>query len=130
MLKPIVSGTYAVNEAMIEDFKVGIQGQHASNLGGIIANEIVSFFNLPVFIVDPVVADELDEVERISGIPKIERKSIFHALNQKAVVKRYAKKNSKAYGSLNLIVTHMGGEVDYSDKNDFRVVGQKAFSGH
>lgn len=122
LLKPIVGGTYSVNDAMLEDLKIGVQGQHASNLGGIIANEIANSLSIPAFIVDPVVVDELDEVARISGMPEIERKSIFHALNQKAVAKRYAKENGKAYDSLNLIVTHMGGGVSVGAHRNGRVV--------
>lgn len=109
LLKPIVSGTYAINEKMLEDLKIGVQGQHASNLGGIIANEIAKELNIPAFIVDPVTVDEMQEVARISGIPEVRRKSIFHALNQKAVAKRYAKEKGVKYEDLNLIVTHMGG---------------------
>ena len=111
LLKSIEGGTYAVNSAMVEDLKVGVQGEHASNLGGIIANEIGKWLNVPAFIVDPVVVDEFEEVARISGMPEIERKSIFHALNQKAVAKRYAKENNKCYEELNLIVAHMGGGI-------------------
>lgn len=122
LLKPIVSGTYTVNEAMIEDLKVGVQGQHASNLGGIIAKEIAKSLNIPAYIVDPVVVDELDDVARISGIPEIERKSIFHALNQKAVAKRYAKENNRVYEDLNLIVTHMGGGVSVGAHKRGKVV--------
>lgn len=109
LLKPIVSGTYAVNDTMLEDLKVGVQGQHASNLGGIIANEIAKELNIPSYIVDPVTVDEMQEVAKISGIPEITRRSIFHALNQKAVAKRYAKEKGVKYEDLNLIVTHMGG---------------------
>ena len=111
LLKPIVSGTYKVNEVMLKDLKEAIRGQHASNLGAIIASEIGKELNLPAFIVDPVVVDELEEIARISGMPEIERTSIFHALNQKAVAKRFAKENSKKYEELNLIVAHMGGGV-------------------
>ena len=111
MLKPVPSGTYTVNEAMLEDLKIGIQGQHASNLGGIIANEIAKSLNIPAFIVDPVVVDELVEYARLSGIPEIPRKSKFHALNQKAVAKRYARENGNDYKDLNLIVVHMGGGI-------------------
>lgn len=111
LLKPIEGGTYAVNDKMLEDLKVGVQGQHASNLGGIIANEIAKELNVPAFIVDPVVVDEMEEIARISGMPEIERKSIFHALNQKAVAKRYAKENGKKYEATNVIVAHMGGGV-------------------
>lgn len=122
LLKPIESGTYKVNDAMLEDLKVGVQGEHASNLGGIIANEIGKSINKPAFIVDPVVVDELDEAARISGMPEIERKSKFHALNQKAVAKRYAKENSKKYDELNVIVTHMGGGVSVGAHKKGKVV--------
>ena len=80
-----------------EDLKESVQGEHASNLGAIIANEIANSINKPAFIVDPVVVDEMEEIARLSGIPELKRKSIFHALNQKAVAKRYAKENSKKY---------------------------------
>lgn len=122
LLKPIEGGTYAVNETMLEDLKVGVQGEHASNLGGIIANEIGKELNIPAFIVDPVVVDEMTDVARISGMPEIERKSIFHALNQKAVAKRYAKESGKEYEKLNLIVTHMGGGVSIGAHENGRVI--------
>lgn len=122
LLKPIEGGTYAVNDAMLEDLKVGVQGQHASNLGGIIANEIAKSVGVPAFIVDPIVVDELDDVARVSGMPEIERRSVFHALNQKAVAKRYAKENGKKYEELNLIVAHMGGGVSVGAHKHGRVV--------
>lgn len=122
LLKPIEGGTYAVNEKMLEDLKVGVQGQHASNLGGILANEIGKSLSIPAFIVDPVVVDEFEDVARVSGIPEIERKSIFHALNQKAVAKRYAYENGKAYEDVNLIVAHMGGGVSVGAHKNGKVV--------
>ena len=91
MLKPIPGGTYAVSDKLDEDLKNGVQGQHASNLGGILAREIGDELGVPSFIVDPVVVDELADVARLSGVPEIPRKSVFHALNQKAVAKRYGK---------------------------------------
>ncbi|MEH7083821.1 butyrate kinase [Neobacillus drentensis] len=111
LLRPIEGGTYAVNDVMLTDLRSGYAGQHASNLGGIIAYEIASGLNIPSFIVDPVVVDELDPIARISGFSLIERKSIFHALNQKAVARRVAKELGKKYNDLNLIVTHMGGGI-------------------
>ena len=111
MLKPIPGGTYAVSDALLEDLKIGVQGQHASNLGGILAREIGDSIGVPSYIVDPVVVDELMPEARLSGIPELPRISVFHALNQKAVAKRYAKEAGKAYDSLNLIVVHMGGGV-------------------
>lgn len=122
LLKPIVSGTYAVNAAMLEDLKVGVQGQHASNLGGIIANEIAKEINVPAYIVDPVVVDELEDIARISGMPEVPRKSIFHALNQKAVARRYAKESGKAYEELNLIIAHMGGGTSVGAHKNGRVI--------
>ncbi len=111
MLKPMAGGTYEVDENLLKDLKDGVQGQHASNLGGILANEIAKELGLRAFIVDPVVVDELEEVARLSGVPDIPRKSKFHALNQKAVAKRFGKESGKGYDNLNLIVTHMGGGV-------------------
>ena len=111
MLRPIPGGTYEVTDNLLEDLKVGVSGQHASNLGGILANEIAKEVGIRSFIVDPVVVDELQDVARISGIPELPRRSIFHALNQKAVAKRYAKENGSKYDDLNLVVVHMGGGV-------------------
>ncbi|GAA0734130.1 butyrate kinase [Clostridium oceanicum] len=122
LLKPIEGGTYRVNDLMLEDLKKGVQGQHAANLGGIIANEIGKSLNIPAFIVDPVVVDEMIEVAKISGMPEIERKSKFHALNQKAVAKRYAKDNNKSYEDFNLIVTHMGGGVSVGAHEKGKVI--------
>lgn len=122
LLKPIDGGTYRVNERMLEDLKVGVLGEHASNLGGILAHEIASQLNIPAFIVDPVVVDEMEDVARISGMPELERKSIFHALNQKAVARRAAKELGKNYNEVNLIVAHLGGGVSVGAHKKGRVV--------
>ena len=111
MLKPIPGGTYAVTDDLLEDLIIGKQGQHASNLGGILAKEIGDEIGLPSYIVDPVVVDELQTSARYSGSPELPRVSVFHALNQKAVAKRYAKEIGKPYESLRLIVVHLGGGV-------------------
>ncbi|MEH7385559.1 butyrate kinase [Bacillus sp. JJ1521] len=111
LLKPIQGGTYKVNSEMLQDLRIGYAGQHASNLGGILAYEIASGLNIPPYIVDPVVVDELEPIARISGFDLIERRSIFHALNQKAVARRVAKDHGKTYEEMNLIVTHMGGGI-------------------
>lgn len=111
LLKPIEGGTYTVNNVMIADLKEGIQGQHASNLGGIIAKGIAEGLKIPAFIVDPVVVDEMDDIARVSGMPEIDRVSIFHALNQKAIAKKYAKETGTDYDKLNLIVVHLGGGI-------------------
>ena len=122
MLKPIPGGTYAVTDDLLEDLKIGKQGQHASNLGGILAREIGDSIGVPSFIVDPVVVDELCDIARYSGVPELPRTSVFHALNQKAVAKRYAKETGKAYDSLNLIVVHMGGGVSVGAHKAGRVI--------
>ena len=111
LLRPIRGGTYAVNDNMVKDCTIGVQGQHASNLGGLIAREIGDELGIPSYIVDPVVIDEMTDVARYAGHPLFQRVSIFHALNQKAVAKRFAKEQGKKYEDLNLIVCHMGGGV-------------------
>jgi butyrate kinase len=122
LLKPIKGGTYAVNALMLEDLKAGLMGEHASNLGGMIANEIANQLNIPAFIVDPVVVDELEPVARVSGMPEIERKSIFHALNQKAVARRYAKETHRPYENINVIVAHLGGGISVGAHEKGRVI--------
>lgn len=122
LLKPIESGTYRVNAHMLEDLKVGVSGQHASNLGGVIANEIASGLQIPAYIVDPVVVDEMDKIARFSGMPELKRKSIFHALNQKAVAKRYAREKGIKYNELNLVVAHMGGGVSVGAHKNGRII--------
>lgn len=122
LLKPIEGGTYAVDEKLLDDLKVGVLGEHASNLGGVLAYEIASKLNIPSYIVDPVVVDELADVARISGMPEIERKSIFHALNQKAVARRLADDLGRPYDELNLIVAHLGGGISVGAHEKGRVV--------
>ncbi len=122
LVKPIESGIYKVNEKMKDDLKTGLLGQHASNLGGLIADDIAS--SLPkatAYIVDPVVVDELQAVARISGHPEIERISIFHALNQKAVGRIYAASVGRKYEELNLVIAHMGGGVSVGAHKNGRV---------
>ncbi len=122
LLRPIEGGTYIVNEEMLKDLYQGYNGQHASNLGGILAREIASQLNIPSFIVDPVVVDEMDEIAKVSGIPELQRKSIFHALNQKAVARRAAKDINQKYEDVNLIVAHMGGGITVGAHKRGRVV--------
>ncbi|WP_430812207.1 MULTISPECIES: butyrate kinase [unclassified Carboxylicivirga] len=112
MVKPIASGVYEVNEALKADLRRGVLGQHASNLGGLIADDIAkNIEGARAFIADPVVVDELQDVARITGHPDMPRRSIFHALNQKAVAKRFAKEVEKKYEDLNVIVAHLGGGI-------------------
>ncbi len=112
MVKPIASGVYEVNEALKADLRKGVLGQHASNLGGLIADDLArNIEGARAFIADPVVVDELQDVARITGHPEMPRRSIFHALNQKAVAKRFAKEIEKKYEDINVIVAHLGGGI-------------------
>lgn len=123
LVKPIKSGVYEVNEALIKDLKIGILGQHASNLGGLISHDIaVSLPEARAFIADPVVVDELDEIARISGHPEIKRVSIFHALNQKAIARQHARAVAQTYEALNLIVAHLGGGISIGAHYKGRVI--------
>lgn len=123
LVHPIPSGTYTVNETLKTDLRNGIMGEHASNLGGLIAAELADEIEGCVaFIADPVVVDELDDVVRVSGHPLFKNYSIFHALNQKAVARRYAKEAEKVYESLNLIVAHMGGGISVGAHSKGRVI--------
>lgn len=111
LLRPLRSGTYAINAAMLEDLKQAVNGQHASNLGAVLAQEIGMQLQIPAYIVDPVVVDELQDLARLSGLPGYDRTSIFHALNQKAVARKLANEKGVSLEELNLIVCHMGGGI-------------------
>jgi butyrate kinase len=123
LLKPIESGVYAVNEAMMRDLRNSPLGEHASNLGGLIAYDIAaSLPNAAAFIANPVVVDEFDDIARISGHPLLPRISIFHALNQKATARLHAKSIMRRYEDLNLIVVHLGGGITVGAHKQGRVV--------
>ncbi|MDX9846950.1 MAG: butyrate kinase [Tenuifilaceae bacterium] len=123
LIKPIESGVYFVNDRMKQDLRDCIRGEHASNLGALIADDIArSLPNAKAYIADPVVVDELQDVARISGHPKFERVSIFHALNQKAIARQYAKSLDRKYEELNLIVAHLGGGISVGAHLKGRVV--------
>lgn len=123
LVKPIPSGVYKVNEALMEDLKVGVLGQHASNLGGLIAHDIAqSLPSARAYIADPVVVDELEPIARISGHPLFERISVFHALNQKAIARQHAKSISRRYEELNLIIAHLGGGISVGAHCKGRVI--------
>lgn len=112
LVKPLKSGVYKINDLMIEHLKMGYSGQHACNLGGLIADSIAKSIGLDAaYIADPVMVDEMQDIARITGHPDFVRQSIFHALNHKAIARMYAKEHNKRYEDLNLIVVHMGGGV-------------------
>lgn len=124
LIKPIESGIYEVNAEMIRDLKVPVMGEHASNLGGLIAQDIAQSLGnrAKAYIADPVVVDELQPLARLSGHPLLPRVSIFHALNQKAIARTYAAEVGKKYEDLNLVIAHMGGGVSVSAHCQGKVV--------
>lgn len=123
LVKPIESGVYEVNDALRADLQHGVMGEHASNLGGLLADDIArKSGKAKAYIADPVVVDELQEVARVCGLPSCERKSIFHALNQKAIARTHAKKLGRRYEELNLIVAHLGGGISVGAHCKGRVI--------
>jgi len=112
LVRPLESGVYSVNDKYVDDLKTRYSAEHASNLGGVIAREIAE--TIPgclALIADPVVVDEYQDVARISGLPQIPRRSMFHALNHKAIARKYAAANGTTYEKLNLVIAHMGGGI-------------------
>ena len=137
LLRPIKSGIYEINEKMITDLKKGAAStKHASNLGGLIASDLTSVFKVAkAYIADPPVVDEMDDIARVTGHPMFKRKSIFHALNQKAVARRYAKEIKQPYEKLNLIIAHLGGGISVAAHQSGKIIdvnnaldGEGAFS--
>lgn len=123
LIKPVSSGVLEINEMMLEDLRQGREGQHASNLGGLIAYDIAQGIpGAKAVIADPVVVDELSDFARISGHPLMPRKSVFHALNQKAIARRYAKEVNKKYEELNLIGVHLGGGISVAAHQNGKVI--------
>jgi butyrate kinase len=122
LLRPIPGGVYRVNEAMKKDLTAAAYGEHASNLGALIADDVAKGLGIPAFIADPVVVDELSDLARVSGNKLFKRISIFHALNQKAVARRYASEKGRPYEELSLIIAHLGGGVSVGLHQGGRVV--------
>ena len=112
LVRPLESGVYEVNDQLIQDLKNCLNGEHASNLGGVLAKEIADQIpGCKAYIADPVVVDELQPVARISGLPQFPRRSTFHALNHKAIGRKYAQSIGSSYEKLNLVIAHLGGGV-------------------
>lgn len=123
LTKPLEGGTYIVNAQMLDDLRAAKRGEHASNLGPLLAYELAKAAGgIPAFTVDPVVVDELDDVARLSGLPELPRESKFHALNQKAVGRRAARALGRPYNEVNLIVAHLGGGISIGAHKKGRVV--------
>ena len=122
MLKPLRSGVYPVDESMKQDLREGKYGLHASNLGGLLADEIADRFGVTSYIVDPVSVDEFDDVARFSGLPELPRASMLHALNIRATMIRHSKEVNRELSSLRLIVAHLGGGFSIASVNQGRIV--------
>jgi butyrate kinase len=120
---PVESGIYRVNHRMLQHVREGVMGEHASNLGPLLADFIaLQIPDAQAFIADPVVTDELEDLARVSGHSKFQRRSIFHALNQKATARSHAKKMGKVYEEMNLIVAHLGGGISVGAHKNGRVI--------
>lgn len=122
LVEPIDSGVYLVNERMLNDLMYSTAASHASSLGGIIAAELAQKIGKPAFVVDPIVVDEMDPYAKLTGMPGIERRSVFHALNQKAVARRCAKEMGRNYEDCRFIVAHMGGGITVGAHRYGRVI--------
>ena len=122
LLRPMESGVYRVDEAMVSDLAAGTYGEHASNLGAILAQAIAGAGGCEAFIADPVVVDELDDVARLSGVPELPRRSIFHALNQKSAAREAAARLGRRYEQINAVVAHLGGGCSVGAHRRGRVV--------
>jgi butyrate kinase len=122
LCKPIVSGVYEVNEQMISDLKTSAFGKHVSSLGGLIAYEIAKEIGVKAYIVDPVVVNEFEPLAFYSGWPEIRRKSLLHALNQKAAARKASIQLGRDYQDLRLIVAHLGGGITIGAHKCGRVV--------
>ena len=114
LLPALASGTYVVSEDMLKELRLARRGEHAANLGAFLAYDIARKANASAYVVDPVSVDEWPEHTRLSGSAILERQCLSHALNSKAVAKRYARECGERYDSLRLIVAHLGSGVSVS----------------
>jgi butyrate kinase len=122
MLPPLPCGTYLVDEAMVEELRQARRGEHASNLGAPLALRFARAAGVNAYIVDPVTVDEWQECARLTGSPLVERTSVGHALNTKAVARRYAREQGRAYMDLRLIVAHLGSGITVSAHQDGQMI--------
>ena len=122
LLPPLPCGTYRVDEAMVEELRQARRGQHASNLGALLALRFAQAAGVNAYIVDPVTADEWQDCARPTGSPLVERVFVGHALNIKAVARRYAREQGRTYQELRLIVAHLGSGITVSAHQDGRMI--------
>lgn len=122
LLKSLAGGTYVVNSLMVEDLKQAVRGEHASNLGAVMADNLAKQLGIPAYIVDPVSVDEMEPEARISGLPALARISLSHALNSKAVARKVAREMGKKYEEVNIVVAHLGSGVSVSPHKKGRMI--------
>jgi butyrate kinase len=122
LLPPLPCGTYRVDEAMVEELRLARRGQHASNLGALLALRFAQAAGVNAYVVDPVTADEWQDCARPTGSPLVERVFVGHALNIKAVARRYAREQGRTYQELRLIVAHLGSGITVSAHQDGRMI--------
>jgi butyrate kinase len=122
LLPPVTCGTYVVDEAMVEELRLARRGEHASNLGALLALRFAREAGANAYIVDPVTADEWQDCARLSGSPLIERSPIGHVLNTRAVAQRFAREQGRPYETLHLIVAHMGSGITVSAHRKGRMI--------
>ena len=122
LLPPLPCGTYLVDDAMVEELRRAFRGEHASNLGAVLALRFAHVAGVNAYIVDPVTVDEWQPCARFSGSPLVARSAVGHALNIKAVARRYARECSRAYADLRLIIIHLGSGITVSAHRDGRMI--------
>ncbi len=122
LVRPIPAGSYRINERMKKDLKEARYGSHASNLGALIADRLAERYKCPAFITDPVGVDEFEPLARYSGFPGMERRCQSHALNIRAVARKYAKELDTTIEKLNLIVVHLGGGISVAPLKKGKIV--------
>lgn len=122
LLRPLASGTYRINGTMLGELERAERGEHASNLGAFLAMQIAAEANVPAFVVDPVSVDEWPDKARLSGSEQLERQCLSHALNTKAVAKRFAREHQRKYDQLRLIVAHVGSGISVSAHEGGRMI--------
>ena len=120
--KPAPAGAYMIDDDMCRDLLEGKYGMHPSALGPAMALDIARKYGMPAIVIDPPSTDEFQPLARISGLPEIERKSAFHALNQKMAARRLAREMGKRYEEMNLVVAHLGGGVTIGAHQKGRVI--------
>jgi butyrate kinase len=122
ILKPLSAGVYQVNKALLDDAENSTYGEHASNLGPIIAYEIGKEYHIPAFIADPVSVDEFTDMARLTGLKEIQRKSLDHPLNVRAVLQKYCQNNGLVFNEINAVVAHLGGGISVSAVKQGKII--------